>query len=173
MKLDNVLSGAGCLFAASIALSTIHPWGSPRNGARPDAPLLEGSTAPESVRAILAAKCGNCHSERTSYPLYAHLAPVSWMLERDIHDARSHFNMSQWQSINDESRMSVLTRMASVVHSAQMPPRRYVMLHPGARLSPDDREQIYAWAKAERKRIRRELDGHKNPSATESGTGKQ
>jgi len=171
MRLGKILLGAGCLFAACVVLSTIHPWGNPRKGTRPDIPLLEGSTAPENVRAILAAKCGDCHSERTRYPVYAHLAPVSWMLDRDIRNARSHLNMSQWQSMNDESRISVLTRMASVVHAAQMPPPRYVMFHPGARLSPGEQHQIYEWAKAERKRIR----SHKecvDQSLIESGTGR-
>ena len=41
----------GCLFAASIALSTIHPLGNPRAGAQPGAPVLEGTEIPERVRA--------------------------------------------------------------------------------------------------------------------------
>jgi cytochrome c len=173
MKLAKILLGTGCLFAVSIVLSTIHPWGNPRSVARPDFPLLDGSSAPQNVRAILAAKCGDCHSERTRYPLYAHLAPVSWMLDRDVRNGRSHLNMSQWQLMNNESRISVLTRMASVVNAAQMPPRKYVMLHPGARLSPGERQQIYEWAKAERRRIRQEMNHRANQSGIESRTGEQ
>ena len=172
MNLAKIQLGAGCLFAATIVLSTIHPWGNPRTGARPDTPLLEGSQAPENVRSLLAAKCGDCHSERTHYPLYAHIAPASWMMERDIRVGRSNFNMSAWQSMNDESRISVLTRIASAVHTAQMPPGTYVMLHPGARLSPEEQQQIYEWAKAERKRIRREVQQRSDRSFIETGTGK-
>lgn len=173
MRLANILLATGSLFAASIMLSTIHPWGNPRLGTHLDAPLLEGSTAPDNVRAILAAKCGDCHSEGTHYPIYAHLAPVSWVLDRDIQDARSNLNLSQWQSMNRESRMSVLTRMAAVAHTGQMPPRPYVMLHPGARLSPEEQEQIYAWAKTERKRIRQEMNERTAQSGAAPGTGKQ
>ena len=172
MNLAKIQLGAGCLFAASIVLSTVHPGGNPRAGARPDTPLLEGSQAPENVRSILAAKCADCHSERTHYPLYAHIAPVSWMMERDIRQGRNHFNMSAWQSMNDESRMSVLSRIASVVHAAQMPPRTYVMLHPGARLSPEEQQQIYEWAKDERKRIRQEARQRSDQSSVETRTGK-
>ncbi len=171
MKLAKILVGAGCMFAASFALSTIHPWGNPRSGVRPDVRLLNGSSAPEKVRAILEAKCGDCHSEGTHYPLYAHLAPTSWMLEHDIHEARSNLNLSQWQSMNDESRISVLTRMASVVHAGEMPPRQYLMLHPGARLSPEEQEQVYAWAKAERRRLRNQLSERTDKSQTQSGAG--
>jgi cytochrome c len=172
MNLAKIQLGLGCLFAACIALSTVHPWGNPRAAARPDAPLLEGSQAPDTVRAMLAVKCGDCHSERTHYPLYAHIAPVSWMMERDIRDARRNLNLSSWESMNVESRMSVLTRMASVIRTGQMPPRSYVMLHPGARLSPEEQEELYAWAKAERKRIRQEVH-RSDQSSNESGAGKQ
>ncbi len=172
MNIAKIQLGLGCLFATSIVFSTIHPWGNPRARSGPHTPLLEGSQAPESVRTLLVAKCADCHSERTHYPLYAHIAPVSWMMERDIHQGRSSFNMSAWQSMNDESRMSVLTRMASVVRTGQMPPRMYVMLHPGARLSPEEQQQIYEWAKTERKRIRQKVQQRSDQSSIQSGTGK-
>ncbi len=172
MKLDRLQLAAGCLFAACIALSTIHPWGNPRAEERSDAPLLQASQAPPAVRALLAAKCGDCHSERTHYPIYAHIAPVSWMIERDIHNARSRMNLTQWDVMNVESRISVLTRMASVVRTDQMPPRSYVMLHPGARLSPEEAQQIYGWAKAERKRIRQDASQAFNQPAVSSDTEK-
>lgn len=171
MRLARILLSLGCLFAGCIALSTIHPWGNPRTGSHPDASLLEGSHAPDTVRAMLAAKCGDCHSNRTRYPLYAHIAPVSWLLERDIHNARNHMNMTEWQFMNIESRISVLTRMAAVVRSGEMPPGRYVMLHPGARLSPDEQQQIYDWARMERKRIRQETRQESNQSSTNSEAG--
>ena len=170
MNLARLQFGAGCLFAACIALSTIHPWGNPRSNTHPDSTLLEGSSVPESIRTLLGAKCGDCHSQSTHYPLYAHLAPVSWMMEHDIHEARSHLDMSRWQSMNNESRISVLTRMASVAHAGQMPPRAYVMLHPGARLSPQEQQQIYEWARSERKRLREErtrFAGQPEQSGTE------
>ena len=172
MKLEKIQLAIGCLFAASIALSTIHPWGNPRTGGQPDAQLLEASHTPDNVRAILTAKCGDCHSDRTHYPLYAHIAPVSWMMERDIHAGRTAMNMSDWQSMNHESRISVLTRMASEVRTGQMPPGTYVMLHPGARLSPDEQQQIYDWAKTERKRLREEASRQSNQSSIESEKGK-
>ena len=156
MNLARLLLGAGCLFAVCVALSTIHPWGNPRSNTQPDLPLLQGSGAPDGIRTLLATKCGDCHSESTHYPLYAHLAPASWMMEHDIHEARGHLDMSRWQSMNNESRISVLTRMASVARAGQMPPRAYVMLHRGARLSPQEQQQIYEWARSERKRLREE-----------------
>ena len=172
MSLAKVQLALGCTFALGVALSTVHPWGNPRVGIDPGAPLLATSQVPDNVRTILETKCGDCHSEKTRYPIYSHFAPVSWMIDRDVRHGRSHMNMSQWQSMNNEGRTSVLTRMASVVHNEQMPPRTYVMLHPGARLSPQEQELIYEWAKAERKRIRQTVNNPTDQSSVEMKTTK-
>jgi Haem-binding domain len=38
-----------------------------------------------------------------------------------------------------------------------MPVKQYLILHPKARLSPQEQQLIYDWAKAERKRIKKDL----------------
>ena len=38
-----------------------------------------------------------------------------------------------------------------------MPVRQYLVLHPKAKLSPEERQLIYDWAKSERKQIRQQL----------------
>lgn len=141
----------------SLVLSFIHPWGNPRAGAQPGAPLLQGSSAPEDVRRILAAKCGDCHSTNTRYPVYSFLAPVSWMIEHDVQTARSHLQLSQWQAYSDAERINALSRLASEVNAGEMPPKNYLILHPAARLSAEEHQQLYDWARAERKRIRQEV----------------
>ena len=151
----------GCLLSASIALSAFHPGGNPRTGARPGVPLLEGSDSSARVRATLESKCGDCHSDKTHYPVYSHIAPASWLIERDVREGRKSLNLSDWKSDSDEDRINALTRIASGVDRIQMPPGNYAMLHPGARLTPEDETIIYEWAKAERKRILQEA-GHRS-----------
>ena len=157
MKPVRIGFALGSAFLLSLLLSVIHPWGNPRAGAQPGASLLEGSSAPEDVRRILAAKCGDCHSTNTRYPAYSYLAPVSWMIEHDVQTARSHLELSRWQAYSDEGRINALSRMASKVNAGEMPPKTYLMLHPSARLSAEEQRQIYDWARAERKRIRQEV----------------
>lgn len=144
----------GCLLAASIALSTVHPMGNPHSGAHPGAPILEGIDVPEPVRAALQTKCGDCHSQNTRYPIYSHLAPVTWMIDHDVMEGRGKLDMSRWQSYDVKDRINALTRMASEVHTGEMPPRPYVLIHPQARLSPEEQQLIYDWAKSERKHLR-------------------
>jgi len=145
------------LFTASVALSFVHPWGNPRSRADTPAPLMSGTNVPDDVRQVLETKCADCHSENTRWPGYSRLAPVSWFMERDVRDGREHLNMSQWQNYILETRVDLLSRLASEVHSGQMPLLRYVILHPRARLSPSDQQLIYNWAKSERRQIRQQL----------------
>jgi cytochrome c len=168
MKRAEIELAFGCLLSASIALSAFHPGGNPRSGAKPGALLLEGSNLPARVRSTLESKCGDCHSDKTHYPIYSHIAPVSWMIERDIREGRNSLNLSQWQSYGEEERINALTRIASEVYTMQMPPRNYAMLHPTARLTPEDRTLIYESAKAERKRIR-ETMSHRSDHASAVG----
>lgn len=157
MKAARIGFAFGSALVLSLVLSVVHPWGNPRAGAQPGAPLLEGSSAPEDVRRVLAAKCGDCHSTSTRYPAYSRLAPVSWMIEHDVQTARRHLELSRWQAYSDEERISALSRMASKVNAGEMPPKSYLMLHPAAKLSAAEQQQIYDWARAERKRLRQEV----------------
>jgi cytochrome c len=165
MKRPEIELVCGCILSACIAFSTFHPGGNPRAGARPVVPLLEGSDLPARVRATLESKCGDCHSDKTHYPIYSHIAPVSWLIERDVREGRKSLNLSEWKSYSDEDRINALTRIGSEVNAGQMPPRSYAMLHPKARLAPDDEKLIYEWAKVERERIR-QATSHRSDHAS-------
>ena len=165
MKRPEIELACGCLLSASILLSIFHPGGNPRTSARQGAPLLEGSDSSARVRTTLESKCGDCHSDKTHYPIYSHIAPVSWLIERDVREGRKSLNLSEWQSFSDEDRINALTRLASEVHGMQMPPRNYALLHPSARLTPEDETIIYQWVQAERKRIR-QATSHRSDHAS-------
>jgi cytochrome c len=158
----------GCLFAASIALATVHPWGDPRAGLERGAPVLQGSNVPDDVRRVLEKKCGDCHSANAHYPLYTRLAPVSWMIERDVHEGRSAFDMSRWQQYSADNQISLLTRIGSESRSGEMPLKPYLLLHPGNRLTAREQDLIYEWARAERKRIRQQPSGSSDKPGLQS-----
>jgi cytochrome c len=156
---------AGALFAASIVLSFVHPWGNLRSGVKANAPLLDGTVVPDEVRHVLEKKCADCHSTNTEWPLYSRLAPGSWLVEHDVHEGRNHLNMSRWQSYNLETQIDLLASIASEARSGQMPIKQYLILHPKARLSPEEQRLIYDWAKAERKHIKQQIEGLKDKPA--------
>lgn len=168
MNARKIELACGVLFATSIALATVHPWGNPRSDIQPNAQILQGSNVPDNVRSVLEEKCGNCHSENTHYPLYSRLAPVSWMVERDVHDGRNALDLSRWQYYTADSRADLLARIGSESRSGEMPLKQYLFLHPQDRLTSQEEEIIYSWTKAERKRIKQQLSGTSGKPALSS-----
>ncbi len=159
--------------ATSVGLSFVHPWGNPKMGAQQDAPLLEGTGVPEDVRHVLMAKCADCHSENTHRPMYGRLAPASWLMERDVMEGRSHLDLSQWRVYSLEKQADLLTRMASEARNGEMPVKQYLYLHPGARLTPEEQDLIYGWAKTERKHVRKKLAEQEETTSAKEGVSGQ
>jgi hypothetical protein len=63
-------------------------------------------------------------------------------------------NLSQWQDYSTEDQLRILSEIGSEVKNRQMPVERYVLLHPEARLTESERQLLYRWTRAERKRLR-------------------
>ena len=88
---------------------------------------------PEGRRLAVAA-CYDCHSNETRWPLYSHIAPMSWLVQRDVENGRRELNFSAWDGDADDA--------ADAVEDGSMPPRNYTLLHPDARLSSDERAAL-------------------------------
>jgi predicted Fe-S protein YdhL (DUF1289 family) len=144
---------AGGMLAIAAA-SLVHPWGELRNGVDAKTELLQGGSATGPMRAMLERGCGNCHSERTQWPAYSRVAPVSWLVEHDVHEGRQHMNLSRWQQYSNDERIDLLSRIITQLRQAKMPPKPYLLMHSDAKLSAEEQEQLRAWAKAERSRLR-------------------
>ena len=145
-----VLLGAALLIPISV---WVHPYGDVK-GQHPRQPLLAGAQVSPEAQAIVRRACRNCHSEESEWPWYSYVAPLSWMVEHDVHEAREHMNLSRWGSYSAQQQAELLTRLGTEVRSRQMPLPKYLQLHPEARLSGGDIEALYRWARAERKRVR-------------------
>jgi cytochrome c len=141
-----------------VALSFTHPFGNPRSVAASPSQLLTGAQIPEPLRDVVQRKCANCHSEGVDWPLYSRVAPVSWLVEHDVSEARAHMNLSRWEAYSKERRLDLLSRFAAEARTGEMPPSRYTAIHGDAKLLPQERDALYEWAKAERRRLRTEVD---------------
>jgi hypothetical protein len=121
---------------------------------RAGAPLLAGADVPPSVVDVLIHGCSNCHSEKTRWPWYSQVAPASWLVESDVKRAREHLNLSRWDSLDAPVQRMLLTAIATVIENREMPLHRYVVFHPGVKLSAADSVQVIEWTHAERRRLR-------------------
>lgn len=132
----------------------VHPWGNPRLGVSATASLLDGSLVPADVRRTIEGKCADCHSNNTRWPTYSRLAPGSWFLEHDVHEARAAMNLSRWDQLAPEEQSRLLASIAAEVANRRMPLPRYQFLHPSARLTDAERKNVIAWTHTERRRLR-------------------
>jgi cytochrome c len=125
---------------ASFALARIHPFGNAGlyETARTDAPILAHAALPSGVRSMLVEKCADCHSNRTNAPVYGQFAPISWLLERDIVQARKAMDLSQWDSYSADQHQVLLAKILHEASSHKMPPTQYRMIHWNARITDSD-----------------------------------
>jgi hypothetical protein len=118
-------------------------------------PILAGAHADAHVLSVIERSCQNCHSLKTEWPLYSRIFPVSLVIEHDVQSARAHMNLSRWQIYEDSEKSLMLSEIGSVVRNGVMPPRRYTMLHPEAKLSESEVDEIYQWTRADRRLLNR------------------
>jgi hypothetical protein len=144
---------AGGVIVLGFASLLVHPFGAVRAHATVEPLLTSAVVDTETVR-ILQRSCQNCHSQNTDWPWYSYVAPVSWLIENDVHQARSHMNFSFWSQYSLEEKQDRLAELAAAVRSRQMPPPRYTLMHRGAALSQPEQERIYQWARGERRRLK-------------------
>jgi Haem-binding domain len=150
--IKKILIATGVVAIAAAGGSLIHPFGPPGTPGNNQTILREAQIAPETL-AIIQRACQNCHSQQTEWPWYSHVAPVSWLLARDVQQARLHMNLSRWQDYSTDDRLRLLSEIGSAVRNRKMPVQRYVLLHPEARLTDIERQQIYLWTRTERSRL--------------------
>jgi hypothetical protein len=114
--------------------------------AAPDKSIREDDSVPEAVKAVLRRSCMDCHSEQTRIPWYGRVAPVSWMLARDVENGRAAMNLSRWGEMKSPARV-LLSRLACAnAGSGRMPPASYLMMHPEAKLSGDEVNVLCQWS---------------------------
>lgn len=101
---------------------------------------------PIEIKNIVRNACYDCHSNETRWPWYSYIAPASWVIVHDVKKAREKFNFSSWGLIDIEEQNELRQEMWEEVEEGKMPLRRYLILHPEARLSKEQRSMLREWA---------------------------
>ena len=92
------------------------------------------------IRALVADACFDCHSNQTHWPWYSNVAPVSWLVQRDVDSGRERLNFSEWDQPQEGA-----DEAAEKVAEKEMPLAWYTWMHPKARLSSAERETLVQW----------------------------
>lgn len=102
---------------------------------------------PRPVLKILARSCMDCHSNNTRVPWYGRVAPASWLMARDVAQARQAMNLSAWGTSKHAVQVALAAAACEDVKGGRMPKPQYLLLHPEAKLSQADVEVICGWQK--------------------------
>lgn len=105
------------------------------------------------VSAILDRSCRDCHSNKTVWPWYTQVAPVSWWLVNHVNEGRHDLNISEWGRLPRDRQDRKLRQICDEVTDGQMPLSSYLPMHPTARLSDEDRKTLCDWTDAQRERL--------------------
>ena len=115
------------------------------------------------TRRLAVVACFDCHSNETEKPLYARIAPMSWLTVKDVREGRDKLNFSEWGTGSDGDPQEVDPEdIYETVADGSMPPDRYTMfgLHEDAKLTEAERAELIAGL---RKTLGEEASGGKGP----------
>jgi hypothetical protein len=108
-------------------------------------PVESDISAAEPVKAILKRACYDCHSNETVWPWYRNIAPVSFLIEKDVKHGREEMNFSTWNRYNEKQKKHLKHEIWEEIEESEMPPLIYTLMHWDARLKKEDKEQLRSW----------------------------
>ena len=111
----------------------------------PSRTIYANQPVPAGVKAVFERSCKNCHSNETSWPWYAYVAPASWVVARDVHQARKKMNFSDWGSYPAQRKEDRLEEICEQLTNGDMPDRKYAIFHRNARITPEERAAVCQW----------------------------
>jgi hypothetical protein len=86
------------------------------------------------TRAFAQRACFDCHSNETIWPWYSNVAPVSWLVQRDVDEGRQYLNFSDWGRVREAGEIP------QVIKASVMPPSIFLMNHPEAKLTQSEKD---------------------------------
>jgi hypothetical protein len=120
-------------------------------------------SVPPAVESVLTRSCADCHSDRTRWPWYSEVAPVSWFVVNHVQEGRRHMNMSEWArpGVSDPVQYTreKFHSVCRQVQTRDMPLSSYLLIHRDASLSPADVEALCSWADSVMARPSDEVSG--------------
>jgi len=92
--------------------------------------------SPET-RELMQRACFDCHSNETVWPWYSNIAPVSWLVQRDVDEGRQKLNFSEWGRGEQET-----DDILEVVKEGEMPLPIFLITHPEARFNDLEKQAL-------------------------------
>lgn len=110
--------------------------------------LIGSGIISQEVAGMLKTSCYDCHSNETVYPWYSNVAPFSWLVAKDVREAREELNFSTWLEYDMMEKLEKLDDISIEVKEGEMPMGIYTAIHTSAKLDEAQRQLIVEWAEA-------------------------
>ena len=94
--------------------------------------MAEPAWDSNQTRELSVKACFDCHSNEVIWPWYSKIAPISWLVQKDVDEGREELNFSEWNRPQEGDEAS------ETVTDGSMPPWQYLLTHSEARLSEPD-----------------------------------
>ena len=114
----------------------------------PSQDFVSAYEMPSDFYTLVKNACYDCHSNEVEYPWYAKVAPVNFWIQDHVNEGREHLNFSIWGSYDIERRLHKLEEMAEEVEEGHMPLNSFTWMHPEARLTDEQRDDLVGWFEA-------------------------
>jgi hypothetical protein len=100
------------------------------------------------TQALFEGACADCHTNDTQWPWYAYVAPAAWLNSIHVHDARGQMNLSALNAMPAFRKQGLAQSIEMQLRSGNMPPVDYQLMHPAARLTDEQKQQLIDGMKA-------------------------
>jgi hypothetical protein len=112
----------------------------PYGWSHPNPPVTQDAPWPDAASAGIARdSCYDCHSNETDWPAYSYVAPMSWLVRRDVEGGRDELNFSRWDEDGGDADDAV-----EAIRAGSMPPWQYTLIHRGSTLSDAEADRLVA-----------------------------
>lgn len=108
-------------------------------------PVTGDINFPQDLKSIMKRSCYDCHSNETVWPWYSSIAPVSWLVSKDVSKGRKELNFSEWDKYTDKRRTKKIKEILEEIDKGDMPMPIYTLTHRDALLTDNDKELIRNW----------------------------
>ncbi len=102
----------------------------------------------QQIKNIIKNSCYDCHSNETTYPWYANIAPISWMIKHHVDEGKEHVNFSTFSKYNKEQKEHILEECIEVVEHKEMPLAGYTAFHKNAKLTEEQSKNLISYFKS-------------------------
>jgi mono/diheme cytochrome c family protein len=130
-RLRVVFKWAAIVLWLTLLLIQFVPYGRDHSNPTGGKPIAWDS---KRTQELMTGACMDCHSNEAKWPWYSNVAPVSWLVQRDVDDGRHALNLS--------TDAPEVQEMIEAIAEGSMPPWQYKPAHPAARMSAREKQDL-------------------------------